>query len=209
MKILLVDDHGVVRRGVRELLVEEFPDAKFEEAASGEDAVALAAREAFNLVVLDVSMPRRGGIDALKDLQERAPQCPVLVLSHHAEEQYAIRALRAGARGYITKNSAPEELIRAVRKVVGGGKYVTEALAERLADLVDRNHNKALHEELSDRELQVMQMLATGKSVKEIGAELSLSEKTVSTYRNRILEKMDMKTNAELTRYALQIGLVE
>jgi two-component system invasion response regulator UvrY len=209
MKFLLADDHGVVRRGVRELLAEEFADAQFDEAVTGEDAIELVERHRFDLVVLDVSMPRRGGIDALKDLQKRAPQLPVIMLSHHAEDQYAIRALRAGARAYLTKDCAPDELIRAARKVLAGGKYVTASLAEALADSLDVEHDKPQHESLSDRELQVLRMLASGKAVKQIGAELCLSEKTVSTYRARLLEKMQMTSNAELMRYALRAGLVE
>jgi len=209
MRVLIVDDHAIVRRGSRELLAEAFPEAEFEDAETGEDAIGIVERVTLDLVILDISMPRRGGMDALKEIAARKPGLPVLVLSHHAEEQYAIRALRAGARGYVTKDSAPEELIRAAQKVLGGGKYVSLALAERLADSLSSDPSKALHEELSDRELQVLCMLAMGKAVKEIAGELSLSEKTVSTYRARILEKMKMSTNAELMRYALRVGLVE
>lgn len=209
MRILLADDHAIVRRGLRELLSEEFPNAHCEEASTGEDAVELFSRHSFDLVVLDISMPRRGGLDALKDLQARRPHVPVIVLSQHAEEQYAIRVLRAGARAYLTKGNAPDELVRAARKVLGGGSYVTESVAEHLAGSLAGNTNTLRHEALSDRELQVLRMLGAGKSVKEIAAELSLSEKTVSTYRSRILEKMQMTSTAQLMRYALQAGLVE
>ncbi len=210
MRVLLVDDHAVVRRGVRELLGEAFPSCTFEEAGTGEEALALVRTAPYDIVILDISMPRRAGIDALKEIQLERPTLPVLVLSQHAEEQYAIRALRSGAAGYLTKECAPDELVKAVRKTIAGGKYVSEALGERLAQgLSPSAPPGAPHERLSDRELQVLRILALGKAVKEIAAELSLSEKTISTYRTRILTKTGMKSNAELMRYALQAGLVE
>ena len=209
MKVLLVDDHAVVRRGLRNLFADEIAGAECHEAATGEEAVAIVEKQAFDVVVLDISMPRRGGLDALKDLQARQPKLPVIVLSQHAEEQYAVRALRAGARAYLSKNGAPEELVRAVQKVLSGGRYVTESLADRLAGALDLGHEGALHDSLSDRELQVLRMLASGKSTKEIAIELSLSEKTVSTYRSRLLEKLNLTGNAELMRYALREGLVD
>ncbi|MDQ3031866.1 MAG: response regulator transcription factor [Myxococcota bacterium] len=209
MRVLLIDDHAIVRRGTRELLVEELPDAEFEEAGTGEDALSLVGHARFDLAILDISMPRRGGIDTLKELQVRAPSLPVLVLSQHAEEQYAIRALRSGARGYLTKNSAPEELARAARTILGGGKYVSEQLAQQLAGSLTIDPSKPPHESLSDRELEVLRMIGAGKSVKDIAAELSLSAKTVSTYRTRILEKMRMGSSAELMRYVLRTGLTE
>jgi DNA-binding NarL/FixJ family response regulator len=209
VRILVVDDHAVVRRGVRELLTEAFPDCEVVEAASGEDAVREVADRAWDLVVLDLAMPGRGGLDALKEIQAARPQLPVLVLSAHAEDQYAIRALRAGARGYVTKHSAPEEIVLAVRKTMAGTPYVSASLAEHLAALLARAPERPPHETLSDREMQVFRMLATGKSVKEIGAELALSDKTISTYRARVLEKMNLRSNAELMRYALRSGLVD
>lgn len=210
MRVLIIDDHAVVRRGVRELLVESFPDCEVVEAASGEDAVRVFAEgEAWDLVVLDLAMPGRGGLDALKDLQRHRPAVPVLVLSAHAEDQFAIRALRAGARGYVTKQSALEELVTAVRKLLAGAPYVSAALAEHLAAVVTQAPERPPHEALSDREMQVFRMLAAGKSVKEIGAELALSDKTISTYRARVLDKMKMRSNAELMRYALRAGLVD
>lgn len=209
MRILLVDDHAVVRRGTRELLAEKFPQAQFEESSTGEEAVAQAERMSFDLVILDISMPRRGGMDALKEIVQRRPALPVLVLSQHAEVQYAIRALRAGAAGYITKQSAPEELVRAAGKALQGGKYVSSSLAEHFADRLSSGDGEPLHQALSDRELQVLRMLAQGKSVKDIAEELSLSEKTVSTYRTRLLEKLSLRTTAELMRYALRAGLVD
>jgi DNA-binding NarL/FixJ family response regulator len=209
MKALLVDDHAIVRRGIRELLSEAFPDAIFEEAATGEDAVGMVRGSEYDVVILDIGMPRRGGMDALKELQATRPAMPVLMLSHHTEEQYAVRALRAGAAGYVSKECAADELVKATRKALAGGKYVSEALAEKLAMGLTTDSSRRLDELLSDRELQVLRMLALGRAVKEIAAELSLSEKTVSTYRARILEKMNMKSNAELMRYALRVGLVD
>jgi two-component system, NarL family, invasion response regulator UvrY len=209
VKILLVDDHAIVRRGTRELLAEEFPRAEFEESATGEEAVARAERASFDLVVLDISMPRGGGMVALKEIVQRKPALAVLVLSQHEEDEYAIRALRAGAAGYITKQSAPEELVRAVGRALRGGKYVSTSLAEHFADRLARGGGQPLHQALSDRELQVLRMLALGKSVKDIAAELSLSKKTVSTYRTRLLEKLSLRTTAELMRYALRAGLVD
>ncbi|HKE13290.1 MAG TPA: response regulator transcription factor [Kofleriaceae bacterium] len=209
LRILLVDDHAVLRRGVRQLLAEDLPGAVFGEAASGPAALELVRDQRWSLVVLDLSIPGRDGLDVLKESRALAPDLPVLVLSMHGEEQYAIRALRAGAAGYVTKESAPEELTRAVRKALGGGRYVSPTMAERLAAAVVDAGSRPPHESLSDRELQVLLLLARGKSVKEIGVALALSEKTISTYRTRVLDKMNMGSNAELMRYALRVGLVE
>lgn len=208
-KILLIDDHAIVRQGVRELLAEELPGAEFGEAASGEEAAAIMAGEPWSLAILDVSMPKRGGIDALKDMRAAHPEVPVLVYSQHTEEQYAIRALRAGAAGYVGKDAALEELVAAAKKALSGGKYVSERVAQRLGKEIQVETTKPLHSTLSDRELQVLEMLAKGRAVKEIGVELNLSEKTISTYRARILEKMNLKTNADLMLYAFRVGLVE
>lgn len=209
MRILVVDDHFIVRRGLRELLVEEFADALIDERVSGEEAIEAVRGESYDLVVLDVSLPGRGGLDALKDIHAHRPGLPVAMLSQHPEEEYAIRALKAGAKAYLTKRAASEELVEAVHKVLDGGTYVTESLAARLADSLDVDRTKPLHEALSDRELQVLRMLASGRAVKEIAAELSLSDKTVSTYRTRVLHKLELKSTAELIRYALRAGLVE
>jgi len=206
-RFLLVDDHALLRRGLRELLVDEFPDASFDEASTGPEAVERAGRSSYDLVILDLSLPGRDGLDVLKELLLSIPAQLVLILSVQAEEQYAVRALRAGAMGYVTKETAPEELCKAVLKVLGGGKYVSARLAERLATNLAKPTG-ALHESLSDRELQVLCRLGAGKSVKEIAVELLLSEKTISTYRTRILEKMSMKTNAELVRYVVLNALV-
>lgn len=208
--ILLVDDHAVVRRGLRELLSEELPQAEFGEAASGPEALAEISRRPWSLVLLDLSIPGRDGLDVLKDALSLQPKIRVMIVSVHGEDQYAVRALRAGAVGYVTKETAPQDLTAAVRKVLEGGKYVSPGLAERMvALLVENGAGRPLHEGLSDRELQVLRMLAVGTSVKEIGAKLALSEKTISTYRHRILGKMKLRSNAELMRYALRVGLVE
>jgi DNA-binding NarL/FixJ family response regulator len=209
LKILLVDDHGIVRRGMKGLLGEAFAHASFDEAATGEEALALVNQSLFDLVVLDLSMPGRGGLDALKNVRAAQPKLPVLILSQHAEEQYAIRAFRAGAAGYVTKDSAPDELVKAATRALAGGKYVSASLAEHLAARLESDPARRIEDTLSDRELQVLRMLADGKTVKEIGAELALSEKTISTYRARILDKLNAKTNAELMRFALRAGLTQ
>jgi two-component system, NarL family, invasion response regulator UvrY len=209
--ILLVDDHAVVRRGLRELLGDEFPTAQFGEAASGSEALDQIAKCAWGLVILDLSIPGRDGLQILKDALALRPGVPIMILSVHGEDQYAIRALRAGAAGYVTKETAPEDLTAAVHKVLQGGKYVSPRLAEKMAAALATRDGTThpLHEALSDRELQVLRMLAVGKSVKQIGADLALSEKTISTYRTRIIGKMNMRSNAELMRYALRAGLVD
>lgn len=206
MKILLVDDHAVVREGLRRILAERLPAASFGEASSSATAIERVAGEVWDLVILDISMPGRGGIDALKEIHHLCPQLPVLMLSLHAEEEYATRSFRAGASGYITKDSPPDELLRAVGKVVEGGKYVSAALAEQLVTRLSSSAPPP-HEILSDRELVVLRKLAAGKSVKEIAAELHLSEKTISTYKMRVHEKLGLRTTSELLRYALQAGL--
>jgi DNA-binding NarL/FixJ family response regulator len=162
-----------------------------------------------NIVLLDITMPGESGLDALKELRQKYPPIPVLILSFHPEHRFAVRALKAGASGYITKQSAPEELVQAIRKIVGGGKYVSAALAEELATELDRGSGKLPHETLSDREFQVMRLIAAGKKSSEIAEELSVTMSTVNTYRMRIFEKMKMQSNVELARYALEHGLIE
>jgi two-component system, NarL family, invasion response regulator UvrY len=208
LRVLIADDHPVVRRGLKEIVAEALPSAAIEEARNGAEALALARTRKPDVVVLDVSMPGRSGLEVLKELKEEYPKVPVLVLSVHPEEQFAVRALKAGAAGYLTKESAPEELVRAIRAVLTGRKYVTPAVAERLAAAVELGAGAAPHEALSDREFHVMRMLASGKSVREVADELALSPKTVSTFRTRLLRKMGMRTNADLTRYAVRRGLV-
>jgi DNA-binding NarL/FixJ family response regulator len=208
IRILIADDHAVVRRGLRQVLADE-PDIKvIGEAHNSQELLTLARRHACDLILLDITMPGRNGLDVLRDLRKEFPKSSVLVLSMHPEDQYAVQAFRAGAAGYLTKESAPEELVGAVRKVVGGGRYVSASLAEKLALDLSENRDKALHETLSTREFQILCMIGSGKSVTEIADELALSVKTIGTYRTRILEKMDMKGNAELIRYAIHNRLV-
>jgi two-component system, NarL family, invasion response regulator UvrY len=202
--ILLADDHEVVRKGLIQILAKSVPDLSVDEAVSGHEALAWALKTDYALVVLDISMPGRGGLEVLREIRSRRPKIPVLILSMHPEEEYAVRALRAGASGYVTKDSAAEELAAAVRRVLAGGRYVSGSLAERLAGELKPSAGRMPHETLSDREYQVMRMLAAGKTVKEIGEELSLSVKTISTYRSRVLEKMRLRNNAEIARYAVE-----
>jgi len=209
VRFLIVDDHPVVRRGVRELLDDEFPGAAFVELDNGEAAVTTVEDEVFDCALLDLSMPGRGGLDALKEIRSRRPRMPVLVHSHHAEQQYAIRALRAGARGYVTKDTAPDELVRAVREVIAGRRYMTSALAAQIASALSDDPDKEPHDTLSDRELQVLRMMALGKTVRDIAKELGLSDKTISTYRTRVLEKLELRTTADLMRYAMKAKLVD
>lgn len=208
IRILVADDHTVVREGVRQILAGLDDMAVEEEAESGQEAIEKVLKGNCDMVLLDISMPGRSGLEILEDILNLRPKMPVLILSMHPEEQYAVRALRAGASGYLTKASAANELIGAIRKVVSGGKYVTASLAERLARDIDSKADKQPHENLSNREFQVMLLLASGNSVGEIADELCLSVKTVSTYRTRIMDKMGMKKNAELTFYAMNNHLL-
>jgi DNA-binding NarL/FixJ family response regulator len=210
MNILIVDDHAVVRKGLRQILSEEYDDLAFAEATDARGALDAVSKHAWDVVVLDISMPGRSGLDVLKEIKRERPNVPVLVLSMHPEEQFAVRVLRAGASGYLTKETAPTELVLAVRKVTAGGTYVSPALAEILAQNLHSNADATdLHKKLSDREYEVMLKIASGKAVSVIADELSLSVKTISTYRARILEKIHMKSNAEITRYAITHGLVD
>jgi len=208
IRILVADDHTVVREGVRQILAG-LEDMRVEdEAEDGQETLEKVMRGNCDMVLLDISMPGRSGLEVLDDILNIRPKLPVLILSMHPEEQYAVRALRAGASGYLTKASAAHELIGAIRKVTRGGKYVTASLAEKLARELDSKADKQRHEKLSNREYQVMLMLASGKTVSEISGELCLSVKTVSTYRTRIMDKMGMKKNAELTFYAMNNRLL-
>jgi len=208
IRVLLVDDHAVVRKGMKAVLEDGLPSVTVAEASDGDAALA-ALGQPFDAVVLDLSMPGRSGIDLLVEIKHRYPKLPVLIMSLHGEEQFAMRALRAGAAGYLTKAAAPEQLVAAVQKVIRGGRYITEQVAERLAaDVGGHGSAAAPHERLSDREFEVMRGIASGSSVSEIAEQMHLSVKTVSTYRTRLLDKMGMTTNSELTRYAIQNGLV-
>ncbi len=209
MKILIADDHPVVRQGLRQMLAAETDLTVVGEAKNGNEVVELSRRIAWDVAVLDYNMPGRSGLELVKDLRHRFPGRAVLILSMYPEDRYAVRALKAGAAGYVTKDSAPEELVNAIRKVAKGGKYVSPALAERLASALESDGGKLLHETLSDREYQVMWMIASGKTVRQIADSLCLSPNTVSTHRTRILRKMQMKNNAELMHYAMRHKLVD
>jgi two-component system, NarL family, invasion response regulator UvrY len=209
IKILIADDHPIVRQGLRQILAD-IPDMEVAgEAANAQETLDQVRVGGWDVLVLDITMPDRSGFDILKELKLEQPQLPVLVLSIHAEEQLAVRVLKAGASGYLTKENAPNELVKAICKVVSGGKYISPALAESLAFGLEADSTRLRHETLSDREFQVAQMIASGKTLAEIAQELSLSAKTVSTYRTRLLEKMNLTTNAEIIRYALENGLIE
>ena len=209
IRVLIADDHNLVRKGLRRILLDTEWITAVDEAKDSKEAVSKASRKDYDVVLLDISFPGRSGIDTLKQLRCLKPGLPVLILSMHPEEQYAVRSIRAGASGYLTKESAPEELIEAIRKVAAGRKYITPSLAERLATGIEEQSAEFLHKSLSDREYQVMCMIASGKTVKEIAVALSLSIKTISTHRARILRKMQMKNNAHLTHYAIKQGLVD
>ena len=208
VRVLLVDDHAVVRKGMKAILEDGIPGVAVSEASGGDEALAALAEAQPDAVVLDLSMPGRSGIDLLSEVKHRYPRLPVLIMSLHGEEQFAVRALRAGAAGYLTKAAAPEQLVTAVNKIVRGGRYVSDTLAEHLAAGVGGDHAGAPHERLSDREFEVMRGIASGQSVSEIAKELFLSVKTVSTYRSRILEKMNFKSNADITYYAVKNQLI-
>jgi len=209
IKVLIADDHPIVRQGLRQIL-SGIPDMEVSgEAANAQETLDQVWTGGWDVLVLDITMPDRSGFDILKDLKLGRPQLPVLVLSIHAEEQLAVRVLKAGASGYLTKENAPGELVKAIRKVVSGGKYISRGLAETLAFNLDVATDRPLHETLSDREFQVMQMMASGKTLTEIADTLSLSVKTVSTYRTRLLQKMNLETNAEIIRYAIENGLTK
>ena len=209
MKILIVDDHAVVRQGLRHILADEFQRAEFGEARNATEALNRVWKEKWDTVVLDITMPGRSGFEVLREVKRAKPKLPVLVLSMHPEDQFAVRVLKSGASGYMNKESAPEELVGAIKKILGGGRYVSPALAEKMASYLAVDTKKPPHERLSDREFQVMRLIAKGKTVREIAEENFLSVKTVRTYRQRILEKMGIKRNAELTRYAMENHLME
>ena len=208
LRILIADDHTVVRKGVKQILVEEFPTAVIVEAADAESLVKKVITDKWDLVISDINMPGRSGLDALIQIKEISPNLPVLILSVNPEEQYALRFLKAGASGYLNKVSASDELVKAVQKVLLGKKYISEAVAEKLATTFAADMNKPLHDLLSNREFDVMKLLASGKTVSDIAESLSLSITTVSTYRARVMQKLNRKTNSDLTKYAMENELI-
>ena len=208
LRILIADDHTVVRKGLRQILLDEFPGAEIGEVADGGELVKKVMLGKWDVVVSDLSMPGRSGLEALQQIKLSHPDLPVLILSIHPEEQYALRALKSGASGYLSKDTAPDELVKAVQKVLLGKKYISQAIAEKLANTFSSDTSTMPHETLSDREFDVMKFLANGKSVSEIAEMLSLSVTTVSTYRARIMTKMNLKSNSDLTKYAIENSLL-
>ena len=204
MRVLIADDHSVVRRGVREILEEALHSLEVYEASSAAETLKVVREDLFDIVLLDISFPDGSGLDVLRQIRTFSPQIRVLLLSMYPEEQYAQRALRLGAVGYLTKDSAPNELVTAIQKVAVGGKYITQALAERLADEIGEEVEKSPQETLSNREFQVLTRLGAGRSIHEIAVELSLSPKTVSTYRSRLMEKLNLKSEADIIRYVIE-----
>lgn len=207
IRILIADDHTIVRKGIRQILAEEFTDAQIEEVADANELITKVIKGKWDIVISDLAMPGKSGLEALQEIKQISPALPVLILSIHPEEQYAIRVLKAGAAGYLSKDTAPEELVNAVKRVLLGKKYITLSIAEKIADNFNQDADKKIHENLSDRELNVFKMIASGMAVSEIAESLSLSVTTVSTYRARIMVKMNMKTNANLTLYAIENNL--
>ena len=208
IKILIADDHIIVRRGLKQILLEEFPFAFIEEVGDAEELIKKVMNEEWSVVISDLSMPGRSGLESLQQIKQYHPKLPVLILSIHPEEHYAIRVLKAGASGYLNKDLAPEELVKAVNCVLAGKRYITASIAEKLASSLDLNSEKVPHEFLSDREFEVLKLIAAGKSVSDIAEQFSLSVTTVSTYRARIMAKMNLKTNADLTLYAIEHDLL-
>ena len=208
LKILIADDHAIVRKGLKQILIEEYPSVVVGEVADTEGLLTEIINDTWNIVICDMNMPGRSGLDALNQLKQLAPQLPVLIMSIYPEDQYALRAIKAGAAGYLAKETIHDDIIKAIQTVQLGKKFITPAVAEKLADAFNSNIDKQPHDLLSDREFDVFKLLASGKSVSEIAGQLSLSTTTVSTYRSRILEKMGIRSNADLTRYALERKLI-
>lgn len=209
MRILIADDHAIVRRGMKQLLLEQYPFARIGEASNVEELISeIITHKDWDVVVCDMNMPGRSGLDAIMQIKEIAPGLPVLIMSMYPEDQYALRVLKSGAAGYLTKETIHDDIVRAIETVIKGKRYITLSLAEKLAESVNSESGKPLHEVLSDREFDVFKLLASGKTITEIATQLSLSSTTVSTYRSRIMEKMKMKSNAELARYAIEARLI-
>lgn len=208
IRILIADDHAIVRRGLKQILAEHYPFIYIGEAADAESLIAEAIKEPWDIVICDMSMPGRSGLDALQQLKQLVPKLPVLIMSMYPEEQYAIRVLKAGAAGYLGKETIHDDLITAIETVRLGKKFITPGIADKLASTLDPSFDTPLHELLSDREFDVFKLISSGKSISEIAVQLSLSATTVSTYRSRIMEKMNMRNNAELTRYAIEKKII-
>ena len=209
IKILVADDHAIVRKGLKQIIADTIDMTVADEAGNGQEVLEKVSKNDYDVLVLDITMPGWSGLDIVKKVKTEKPDLNVLILSMHSEEQYAVRVFKAGASGYLTKDKAPDELISALQKVSEGGKYVSTTLAEKLAFDLSVSSEKPLHENLSDREFQVLCEIASGRTVKEIAENMCLSVKTISTYRSRILSKMGMKSNAELTYYSIKHGLVD
>ena len=209
VRVLIVDDHAIVREGLKRILADA-PELRVAgEAASGPEAIDLVREQSWDVMLLDISLPGANGLEVLRAVKDLAPKLPVLILTMYPEDQYALRMLRAGAAGYLTKEGAPAQLVTAIRKVASGGKYISAAVAEKLAWELERRKQPATHEDLSNREFEILRLIASGKTVSQIAQQLRLSVKTVSTYRMRLLTKLNMKSNAELTHYAVRQGLAE
>jgi two-component system invasion response regulator UvrY len=208
MRILIADDHAIVRKGLIQLILEDMPSAEIVEVSDAEDLIKAVHKQDWDLVICDLTMPGRSGLDALKQIKQSKPRLPVLIISMHPQDQYAVRVLKAGASGYLGKDLVHEELMQAIRMVMQGRKYITPAVAEKLAEVFNQDASREKHELLSDREFDVFKHLAAGKSISEIASQLSLSVTTVSTYRSRILEKMGFRSNADITRYAIEHKLL-
>lgn len=208
MRILIADDHAVVRKGLKQIITDDFPSAEIIEVGDVESLLVHVIKANWDVIICDISMPGRSGVEALEQIKQIKPCIPVLMLSMHSEDQYAMRVLKAGAAGYLNKSTVHEDLIRAIQVVRLGRKYITPSIAERLADLLSGSDREMLHENLSNREFEIFKMIASGKSISEIAEQLSLSPTTVSTYRSRILEKMSIRSNADITKYALENGLI-
>lgn len=208
IRILIADDHAIVRKGLKQLILEEYPSAILTEVNDGKSLITEAVKNDWDVIICDISMPGRSGLEALQEIKAINSKIPVLILSMYPEDQYALRVLKAGASGYLSKDSVHEELIKAIQTVCLGRKYITTSIAEKLADTLNTDSEKQPHELLSNREFDVLKMLAAGRSVSAIADQLNLSATTVSTYRSRVMEKMSMKTNAELIRYALEKALI-
>lgn len=208
IRILIADDHAIVRKGLKQLLLEHYPSAIIGEVADAETLVNEVVTAQWDVVICDMSMPGRSGLDALHQIKQSAPKLPVLIMSMYPEDQYALRVLKAGASGYLSKDTIHDDILKAIETVLQGRKFITPAIAEKLADAFDSGAAIKPHENLSDREFDVLKLLASGKSVTEISEQLSLGATTVSTYRSRIMDKMSMRSNADLTRYALENGLI-